>query len=130
MVRIDVRRLAGDFECHGLFAGVDDVRACLVDDAQQLRTIVPRNRNLNQGEVACDGRDVTKVFHLQHVDELVQIRRHAIGADLVAVDHDGHTRDPGHVRTTDGERFDVERPPPEQRRDAIEHAGLVFDQRH
>jgi hypothetical protein len=91
-------------------------------------TVVSGDRHLHEGEVARHGRHAAEVLDLQDVDQLVEIRRHAFGADLIAVEHDRHARDARLGRPADRQGLDVERAAPKDQRDAVEHAGLVFDE--
>ena len=94
-----------------------------------VRAIVAGHGHLDEREIARHGRHGAEVLDLQHVDQLVEIGGDALGARLVAVDHDRHARDAGLGRAADGERLDVEGAAAEDERDAVEHAGFVFDER-
>jgi hypothetical protein len=101
--------------------------ARLVHHAQQVRAIVPRHQYLHEGKVARYGRHASEVLDLQDVHELVEVRGHALGADLVAIEHDRHARDARLGRPSDRQRLDVER----TARSATRLARrLVFDEGH
>ena len=54
----------------------------------------------------------------------------SLGVHLIAVDDDRHPRDARFGGVADAERFDVEDTAAEQRRDAIQDAGLVFHEHY
>ena len=92
--------------------------------------VVPGDRHLDQREVARDGRHVAQVLDLQHVDQLVEIGRDAIGArpgrcrcTIVMREMPGSS-----VRPTVSDSMLKARRRNNERH-AIEHAGLVFDER-
>jgi hypothetical protein len=90
--------------------------------------IVSGDRNFDEGEIARHGRHIPEILDPEHVDQLVEVRRNTLGADLIAVDDDRHARDPWDVSPADRQRLDIEGTAPEQRRHAIEYARLVFDE--
>jgi len=51
---------------------------------------VPGDCDLHEREVAGNGRHVSQVLDLQHVDQLVQVRGDPVDTDLVTVDDDRH----------------------------------------
>ena len=72
---------------------------------------------------------VRDVVDAQHVHQLVEVRLDAARAALVGVDDDRHARDAGLSRCGRRSAIDVEGAAAEQRRDAVQHARLVFDVR-
>ena len=119
---------AGDFDDERFVRHVHDVSAIDIHQLHRLRATDGIHAHLDQRQVAAHDGRILQVGDLDHVDELVQIRRDALRIGLVAVNHDRHARNAGLLGVADRERFDVERAPPEQGGDSIEHAGLVFDQ--
>jgi hypothetical protein len=89
---------------------------------------VAADSHLDERQVARHGGYVAQILDFQHVHQLVEIRHHPVCVHLIAVQHDRHARDPGQFGAADGQRLDIERAPPEQRRHAIQHAGFVFDE--
>src|SRR5207249_1473316 len=53
-----------------------------------------------------------------------------VGGHAGGVDHDRHPRVGRGLAAADREALDVEGPPPEQARDAVQHAGLVLNAGH
>jgi hypothetical protein len=87
---------------------------------------VPRDGDLDERQVAHHRRNTPQILDLQHVDEFVEIRNDALGVRLVTVNDDRHPRNARFGSVPDAERFDVEHAAPEQRRNAVQHTGLVF----
>ena len=105
---------------------VDDARAEDVGELHDLRARVSRVAAtlISARSRSTDGA-LGDVLDAQHVDQLVEVRLDAARADRRRLSHDDrHARDAGRLGVADGERLDVERAAPEQRRHAVQHAGL------
>ena len=74
---------------------------------------------------AIERRDVGD---LEHLHQLVELFTSLLDLLVTTVDDDGHAGDAGLLGVTDGDRVDVERSSPQERNDAVEDAGVIFDQ--
>ena len=86
-------------------------------------------RDADQRQLTRDhglGRDV---FDLHDLDDLEELLRHLVDVVGGAVDGEGHAREAGDLGVANRQRLDVEAALPPLRGDAVEHAGLVLDQR-
>ena len=101
------------------------------EEVDDLKHIGPRGvvrRDLDEQELALDGRGRIQLDDLQDVDELVQLLGHLLDRKLGGVHHDGHAGNARVLGLSDGEGMDVEGSARKKGGDSREHARLVLDQ--
>ena len=126
---VDLALRAGDLDDHRLPRQVDDPALRQLDELQDLGPIGVGRPDLDEGQLLGDDRVRRDVLDLQDVDQPVELLGGLLDRDVVAVEGDRHPAHVGLVGPADGERVDVEVPRPHQRRDAVQDARLVEDDR-
>ena len=111
----------------GLGIDVDHVGAEHLDHVEHLAPIEVAGGHLDQRQFAIDHRRIGDVLNRDYVNQLEQLAADLIDLVVVTVDDDRHPAQARLFAVSDGERFNVETTTAEQRRDARQDAGPVFD---
>ncbi len=118
---------AGHLDHQRLGGEVDDAGAEDFDQVEDLRAVVRRGGDFDQRQLARDGGVLGDVVDIDDVFKFEEA-----GADAVAGFGGGladqrQPREAGTLAAADGERVDVDVQAAEERCDAREHAGQVFN---
>jgi hypothetical protein len=124
---VDFFLVAGHFKRDGVRGDIEDAGAEDVGELEDLRARLLPCPDLHEGKVAHEGGFARDVVHEENVDELIDIGDDAARLVLGGVHSDGHARDVRFFGAADGERVNIEGAAAQERDDAREDAGLVFD---
>ena len=123
-----LRGVAGEFERVALFGDVDDAAAEDVGHALHLVALLADRAHLDEHQFALGEAAFGQVDDLDHLDQPVQVLGDLLDHLVGAGGDDGHARQRSIFGGRDGQAFDVVAARREQRHDARERAGLVFQQ--
>ncbi len=123
---LDLALAAGDFDHQRSGREIDYARAEYVDQFKDVRPRLGRGRHLDQCQFAAHRGEAAHVIHLDHVLQLVERRHDAVAGSRRSIRDQGHARDVRTLRTTHGDRGDIDVQPAEQRRYAGKHTRLIF----
>ena len=116
---------AGDLDDHRVRCDVHDPGA---EDLHELHDFAARDRrgrDLDHRQVTRHGAARCQNLDALHVDQFVEVGLDPLRRN-VRIHDQRHPRHSRPIRVSHGQRDDVERPPPEQRRDPIQHARRVI----
>ena len=84
--------------------------------------------HFDQSQVTGHRRLMRDILHIDHVDQLVQIRFDLVRIHIAVgtIHHDGHARDIGIFRPPDRQRLDIEIAAAEQGRHAVQTRRVCF----
>ncbi len=129
----DLAGRAGELE-HGGFRGdIDDAGLEYLGEVEEVGALLVSRwlgagGDLDERELADDGGVALDLVHIARDLELVERGLDAGGGVLRRLGDDGHARDVVALAMAHGERDDVDVETAEERSDAGEHAGLVFNE--
>ena len=104
---------------------IDDPRAIGRDDRGEIR--IPL-RDFDQKELSFVTLVGSHLLDTNHIDEFEELGAHLIKGMAFKVQDNGHARDLGVLSRTYRERVDVVTATGEERSNACEHAGAIFDE--
>ncbi len=115
--RIELRRVAGQFDRVALVGDVDDAAAKYVGHALHLLALLADGAYLDQHKLPLGKTAFGEVDHLDHLDQPVQVLGDLLDHLVGPGRHDGHARQRGIFGRGDREALDVVTARREQRHD-------------